>query len=336
MSALGVRLSDSAFLADIGDRERTPWRVLLALFGGMAAFLVVAVAAVLVVFVILIWVAHWPVPVGRAGAQALEQKFLALSTSDGRSWSDALTILLVAIPSNVLPMFAFIGMAMLAHGRRLKSFLTAAPRFRWRLLLSGLVLSLVLIGPFLILADLFGGAPAAAPPLLTVSSDNGRRALFAAICCIAFLAAAAGEEILFRGWLLRELAVVTRNPAALMIVNGIVFAAAHFDFAPDAFLTRAIMGAGLSYMTLRLGGVEFSTGAHFANNIMLVLFLEPLTLKPSPGGGLDVTNLVSVVGLFVAYVAMSEITARWAPLRHWSGADQTLQPTSSAVAEHFA
>ena len=35
--------------------------------------------------------------------------------------------------------------------------------------------------------------------------------------------AAAAEEIVFRGWLLRESAAVARNPVFLMVVNGVLF-----------------------------------------------------------------------------------------------------------------
>ena len=34
------------------------------------------------------------------------------------------------------------------------------------------------------------------------------------------------------------------------------------------------MGAGFAYMTLRLGGIEFSTGVHAANNLLIVLFIQ--------------------------------------------------------------
>ena len=99
-----------------------------------------------------------------------------------------------------------------------------------------------------------------------------------------------------------------------------MFSAAHFDFSPDAFMTRALMGAGFAYMTLRLGGIEFSTGAHAANNLLIVLFVEPLAL-PATG---DVTNLTSGalledVILVAGYVAITESVARISSLRRWAG-----------------
>jgi hypothetical protein len=107
-----------------------------------------------------------------------------------------------------------------------------------------------------------------------------------------------------------------------MLINGIVFAAAHMDFAPDAFVTRAIMGAGFTYSTLRLGGVEFSSGLHASNNIMIVLFFEPLTLKPSPNTPITADSLAPELVLLLIYIGMVEIVARWAPLRRWAGAER--------------
>jgi hypothetical protein len=201
------------------------------------------------------------------------------------------------------------------------------------MLLVGLVLSMLVIGPFLAIAQLMD-PKAGPPPVVSVATDGVQRAIYVLLCIVGFVPAAMGEEFLFRGWLLRQTSNVTRNAAVLLIGNGVIFAAAHFDFAPDAFLERAIMGAGLGYMTLRLGGVEMSSGVHAANNLMIVLFLEPLTLKLTPNTGLDPMTVVAYVGLFVAYVAMAELTARWTPLRRWSRAEPGLP--SIAEAEHFS
>ncbi|HUZ11460.1 MAG TPA: CPBP family intramembrane glutamic endopeptidase [Caulobacteraceae bacterium] len=321
----GQRLADSAFLANVGAPEHSLWRFVVTVMAGSAVFLiatVVVLAAVVAAFVV--W-AGWPVPSGMVGLGALQQRLVALAASNGRRFGDAMQILALAIPTNVAPMFAFVGVAMLVHRQPLRRFLTAAPRFRWSVVVIGAVLSFVLIGPFLIVPALFG-PKAPTPPILAVSSNDGLRAVYGLVCVVGFLAAALGEETLFRGWLLRETSGVTRNVAVLMVVNGAVFAAAHMQFEPDAFLARWVMGAGLTYMTLKLGGVELSTGAHLANNLMVVLLQEPLTLKPPPNAGLSPMALAPYLGLFIAYVAIAEVTARWPPLRRWSGARLAAEP----------
>jgi len=335
MDGVKAELSNSAFIADLDPREKSLWRFLVTFFGGIAVYLIVAVVAAAAVLVCLVLWAGWPPPVGAGGAQAFLHRFRVLVEANGKTFDDAMQTLAIGIPDNILPIFAIIGLAMLVHRRPPRAFLTAAARFRWPMALNGFALSLLAIGPFVLAAQLTD-AKAGPLPLLSISTQLGRRAIYAAVCTLAFFPAALGEEMLFRGWLLRQLSALTRNPLALMAVNGAVFAAAHLEFAPDAFLERAIMGAGFVYMTLRLGGVEMSTGAHFANNLMIVLLVEPLSLKPPPGGPIDPVALAQYVGLFLAYVLMAEVTARWSPLRRWTGADQTAGPLAGAVAAEFS
>jgi len=335
MTTATEQLSGSAFIADLAPGERSLWRFILTVVLGALAYVVGAVVGIVVSFLILIFGAGWPLPVSAETGQALMQRFLRLAASDGKSFGDSLQLLAVAIPDNLLPIFGVIGVAALIHRPRLRSLITSATHFRWRLLLAGVALSALIIGPFIAIGQILDPA-APPPPMLTVSGNVGLQAVYAVICIAAFLPAAFGEEMLFRGWLLRETSAVTRNPIALVAINGVVFAAAHLQFAPDAFLERAILGAAFAYMTLRLGGIEFSTGAHLANNLMIVLFLEPLTLKLPPNGGINAGALAQYAYLLFAYALMTEIVVRWPALRRWTGADQTTVPTSTAVAAHFS
>jgi hypothetical protein len=334
MSMQALQLSDSALFADLGPGERSLWRFAVAVVAGFVVFSIVTVVTLIAVVALYIAAVGWPAPTSVEGVNGLLRRFVQLGASDGRSFADALQILGLGLSTNVAPMFAFIGLAALAHARSIRNLATTAPRFRWRMLLAGLVLSALILGPFFLINQMLD-PKAGPPPILTVSDQGSLRAIYAAVCMIGFVPAALGEEILFRGWLLRQTSNLTRNAAVLMILNGVIFAAAHADFAPDAFLERAIMGAGLTYMTLRLGGVELSAGVHAANNLTVVIFIAPLTLKLTPNTGLDVGTVATYVGLFLAYVAMAEITARWTPLRRWTGADQTLgPPPATAAAAH--
>jgi hypothetical protein len=71
-------------------------------------------------------------------------------------------------------------------------------------------------------------------------------------------------------------------------------------------------------MTLRLGGIEFAVGAHAANNILILLFIQPMSLKPDPPHGFPPETLVIAPLMLAGYVALAEIVARWAPLRRWT------------------
>ena len=330
MSAVTAQLSGSAFIANLGPGEKSIARFLLTLLLGAVAFVMAAVVGVFVSFGVLIAFAGWPAPTDLAHLQSLLRRFLDLVASDGRSLDSALQIMAVAIPDNVFPIFAVIGVAALVHQRPLGAFATSAPRFRWRLLIGGLALSLLIIGPYMIIGQWLD-PKATAAPLLTVSRDNGLRALYVVACIVAFLPAALGEEMLFRGWLLRQTSGVFRNPAVLIVLNGVVFAAAHLQFAPDAFLERLILGAAFAYMTLRLGGIEFSTGAHFANNLIVVLLFEPLTLRAPPSNPVTIDVLAEYAFLLGSFIVMTEIIVRWTPLRRWTGADRATPPATAAA-----
>lgn len=314
MSAIALRLSDAAFIAGLTPRERSLWRVLATLgagvIGGFAVGLAIGLAA-LVAFAAA-------TGAFQGGLQDLPRHITGLIASDGDTLQSALVLLTLATFTNGPMAATFIAVAALFAGRRALSYLTLAPRFRWRLLATGLGLSFLTIGPIVAIGQLTD-PHAAAPPLLTLARDWPTRVGYAAACVLLLIPAAGAEEVVFRGWLLRQSAALSRNPLVLMAINGVMFSAVHGEFAPDPFLTRALMGAGFVYMTLRLGGVEFSTGAHAANNILIVLFIQPLSLKPTPSSGFSADSLFQDVFLLASYVVMAEVTARWTPLRRWAG-----------------
>ena len=118
--------------------------------------------------------------------------------------------------------------------------------------------------------------------MLKVSPNLVGRSLYAIIAIALLILASAAEELVFRGWLLKHSAAYIRNPVALMALNGLLFAAIHLDPNLDAFLVRAAMGAGLTWMALRLGGIELGIGAHAANNVVIVLLLRRSLCSRTP------------------------------------------------------
>jgi membrane protease YdiL (CAAX protease family) len=325
------RLSQASFIADLSPREKSLWRVVVTLLAGAVGGVVVALITGIIALVLVV------VATGGFGGdiRSLPLRITALLNDDGKTIKSALSLLTLAVFTNGPMAATFIGVAALIAGVSPRRYITIASKIRWRLLLSGLLLSVVVIGP-LVLASQFLDPHAPPAPMLNLAADWPGRIGYAVACIALLIPAAAAEEIVFRGWLLRESAAITRNPIFLMAVNGVLFSALHNDFAPDAFLIRSLMGAGFVYMTLRLGGIEFSTGAHAANNILIVLFIQPLSLKPTVSAGLGVDSLAQAVFLFVSYLVMAEVVARWPLLRRWSDADQPVDLPATAVVEHFS
>ncbi len=331
MSLAPPRLSEAGFIADLTPREKSFWRVLATLGGGVAGGVIIGLIAGVVALIVVVLLVNG----FRVDLPSLPGRITALMEEDGKTIGSALGLLTLATATNGPMAATFIGVATVIAGVSPGRYVSVARKIRWRLLASGLLLSMLVIGP-LVLVSQFLDPRAPPAPILSLASDWPGRAAYAFGCVVLLIPAAAAEEIVFRGWLLRESAAISRNPLFLMAVNGVLFSAVHWDFAPDAFLTRALMGAGFVYMTLRLGGIEFSTGAHAANNILIVLFIQPLTLKPAPSSGVSGGAVAQDLFLFVSYVLMAEAVARWGLLRRWSGADPHPDPTTTAAAAHFS
>jgi len=281
MSLPGVSLSDSAFLATVDARDRNVWRFLATLVLGLIGGLIVGLLIGAVALAIFAFASQ---PAG-ASITTLAPRIASLIGANGASLASTLMLMTLAVATNVPLALCFLAIAGALTHHRIREYLTAARRFRWRQLIAGLGLSVLVIGPLVAIGQLLD-PHAQRAPILSLAPDLVGRGGYAIASIALLIPAAAAEEAMFRGWLLRQTAVLTRNAIVLMVVNGLLFSAVHGEFAPDAFITRTLMGAGFVYMTLRLGGIEFSTGAHAANNILIVLFIQPLTATPAPSKGL--------------------------------------------------
>jgi membrane protease YdiL (CAAX protease family) len=305
-----AELQRSPFLDDLTPADRRVWRVLLTLPIGVVAALLAAVIGGVAVFVVFA-IAGGDIDAAERLMATLGQAAVPVGLT-----ATAFVLALLAFANGGMAL-AFTGVAALLHHRKLRSYFTAAPRFRWRLLLLGLGMFAAALGPMLLAsAALDPKAPGA--PILAVSSGLGGRLAYAVVVVALLLVAAAAEELVFRGWLLKVTGAFVRDPRIVLVLSGALFSAIHLDPNLDAFLVRMAMGVGLAWMTLRLGGIEFAIGAHAANNIFILLFIQPMSLKPEPPHAFPPETLIVAPLMLAGYVAMAEIVARWAPLRRWS------------------
>ncbi|HZK99639.1 MAG TPA: CPBP family intramembrane glutamic endopeptidase [Caulobacteraceae bacterium] len=307
-------VADSSFLAGLGERDRAAPRIIGAIIGGLVVGAVAATACLILVLI------AYTVVTGEAGAGLEGMRRVAISLRDSPSTDLGASSLrlLVAASTNGAFVLAFVALAARLAGHRFIDYITAAPQIRWRLIGVGLVLSALMLAPVLFL-DREISRDGSALPILAVSPSFAGRAAYA-FAALLFIPAAAAEEAFFRGWLLRQTAAFARQPVVLIAFTAVVFSALHFDFSPGAFFTRALMGAGFAYMTLRLGGIEFATGVHAANNILIILFVEPLTLKATQSAGdLSAGSLLEDAIMVAGYLIITEAVVRIEPLRRWAG-----------------
>jgi membrane protease YdiL (CAAX protease family) len=323
-------LADSAFLSGSAERERDPARILCAIAGGAVLGLAAAMAGLLLVMI------PYTLLIGE-GTRGLTGLGDALRTlTDPRVAGLGVTTarLAVAAASDGMFLLVFVTVAAVMAVRPLHDYVTVAPRVRWRLLALAMGLAFVGMSPLVLLERMITPVDPT-PPFLGVSPALGDRILYA-LSTLLLVPAAAAEELFFRGWLLRQTAAFLRRPLILVVGPALIFSTLHFDFNPDAFLARTLMGAGFAYMTLRLGGIEFSSGVHAMHNMMIVLFLQPLTFEPAAEGDLTLSALVWDLGLLAGYVAMTEAVAR-TPLLRWLGGIAPAELSRvDRISEHFS
>jgi membrane protease YdiL (CAAX protease family) len=319
-------LGRSAFLADVDGRDRDPGRILGSLLGLVIGFVIALVASTILL-------AIYGIVAG--GSDQLLRKVLDLIQSHTPDFLGSIFILLLPALSNGPWALIFIAVAAALTHRRIRDYVSAAHRVRWRLLAAGLLLNFALTGVLMALDHLITPS-AKPPPILSVSPQLIERGAYALMAIALLIPAAAAEEVVFRGWLLRQTAAFTRSPIAILAINGVLFAAAHLDFGPEAFLERMTMGAGFAYMALRLGGIEFATGAHAANNILIVLFMEPFILAPSAPTGFNAGSVLEDVVLAAGYVLIAEAVVRMPALRHLAGIEPADLSAPEGVAQVFS
>lgn len=307
-------LMRSALLGGLDARDRAPVSLLLTIVGGTLLGSVAAFAAwclVMIPFTL-------SMGLGGEGLAGLQRAAEALNDAHQSGLAVEIARLGVSVAGEAAFLVVFVAVAAALTRRPLHVYVTGAPAVRWRLLAMGAVLAAFVIAPMVAGERILGGGET--PPVLAIAPGWPGRGLYAA-AVLLLIPAALAEELFFRGWLLRQIGAFSDRTAPVLLLGAILFAAAHFDFDPQAFLQRALMGAGLAYMALRLGGIEFPAGVHAAHNILIVLFLQPLT----PGGQsepLSAFALLYDVALVASYLVITEAMVHSRLLRRLGGLDR--------------
>lgn len=305
----------SRFLADLSPYDRDPWRTAFAVpvgvLAGAVGGLLGAISASLAGLVIVS---------GLDGATAAPELFRVFSEPNlaEPTTRQQLFILAMLAGINLGAVVGFVFAAGAIHHRKITDYINLGEPTRWRLMLGGLVLAGAVMTAVIAVSLLAGQS--IDPPLLRVSPNLVGRSFYAVMAVALLILAAAAEELMFRGWLLKQSAAYIRDPITLMVLNGLLFAAVHLDFNLDAFLVRAAMGAGLTWMTLRLGGIELGVGAHAANNAVIILLIRPMTTRPDGAHEFKAGLIASALVVLAGFIGLAELAVRWPALRRWTGA----------------
>lgn len=323
-----AELGQSAFLADVGPSDRSIWRLVAAIAAG-----IIGAGLLTLVVLVIAGMGYMFYQAGHGVAPAQLQADLQKMMQPGAkaTFESTLGVLAFLAVANGLFFGGIVVIAAMINRRRLRSYITAARRFRWRMLVMGMVLFTVVIGPVLALDVVLSGKPPEWP-LLTLAHTVAERGFYVVVALVTLTIAAGVEEMLCRGWLLKQTAAWSRNFWVLAIVDGLIFSTMHLpDTDPNAFVGRALMGMGFVYMTLRTSGVEFSTGAHAANNILLLLFVQPPPLAVPAPEKFQILSVLPTILAVLGYVVISEIVVRWPALHAWAQSTVELDAPEAEV-----
>ncbi|MDR3512906.1 MAG: CPBP family intramembrane metalloprotease [Caulobacteraceae bacterium] len=228
------------------------------------------------------------------------------------------TTVMVAVIS-LSCMIAVLASAVLIYRRPAMSWITAAPRFRWRLFWAGLALFGLALGVVASIPEALHGWPDR-PVFLKTDETVRMRMAYVLVMALSLPVAAAFEEVLCRGWLLQVTAAFTRSLPAILLGNSLVFALLHVDPDPGRNLSRAVLGMALSWGVLRTGGLELGIGIHAANNLIILVLAQTLQ-QSEPSAVSNPLAVAANVAVSLGAVVVIELVARWAPLRRWTGLD---------------
>ena len=300
-------LQASPLVGNIQPTEKSPWRAPLgALLGVVAGAVAAMIAAGIVIGVYALLAA--------TAGQNPEQALTDLMESKAATVTFGVAIAAVATiaAANAALGYTLAALAGLMVRQKLKTYITAAARFRWRHLLIGMALTPVVFAPLAFAALALGldiGADPRGPPVLALTDGLAQQLTYLFACTTLLLLAASVEEVVFRGWLLRQLTAWIGRPWIAALLASVLFAAVHVPQEATGWAALTLMGLSFSYMALRLGGVEFAIGAHAAHNAMIILFLQPMSFDPTypavrPG------DFLFTVLMCAGYLAIAEGLAR--------------------------
>ncbi|MBI2294558.1 MAG: CPBP family intramembrane metalloprotease [Betaproteobacteria bacterium] len=160
----------------------------------------------------------------------------------------------------------------LIHRRTLLSLITPEASVDWRRIARGAAVWVAIAAAIGLIEHLLF------PDRYYLSFSPGRFFPFLALVLVLTPLQSAVEELVFRGYVMQGLSLLTRSPALITILSSLVFTAPHLmnpEVHEHGVLVMAanyfVIGMLLATVTLRDGRLELAIGLHAVNNVFLAL-----------------------------------------------------------------
>jgi len=160
---------------------------------------------------------------------------------------------------------------VLVHRRSVLSLITPASSFDWRRAGQGFGVWFALGAAISLFESL------CYPGRYRLTFDPETYFQFAAVALCLTPLQTATEELLFRGYLMQALGLLSRRPVTLAIASAVIFMLPHLanpEVVNDPLLVPpqyVVIGLLLAAVTLRDGRLELAIGIHAANNLFIAL-----------------------------------------------------------------
>lgn len=170
-----------------------------------------------------------------------------------------------------LAVLAFTFASKKLHNRPAFSYLSVDGRFNWSQYFGGFLIWAVLIFVSGLITDYdqfqtFLGA-------LNVT----HLVILFAVSFISIGVQSFTEEFILRGYFLQGLHLRIKNLVVLVAVNALIFGLLHFGYGIESFIHSFTFGIAFALLVIFQNRIEFASGAHNANNLVLSLFFLDLT-----------------------------------------------------------
>lgn len=168
-----------------------------------------------------------------------------------------------------LALLAFLFVASKLHQRPKMSFISNKGAFSWRQYFIGFLAwgSLLFIG-----STIFDYQK------LEDFVTNFNLYQFASLLLLGFVAIGVQsffEELMLRGYLFQGMHLLIKKVVTLVILNSLIFGVLHFGYGIESFLSSWAFGVAFAIIVILQNRIEFVSGAHNANNLILsLIFLD--------------------------------------------------------------
>ncbi len=259
------------FLDNASQGKNNWWRYLLTII--LSLILTSAAVGFLVyIFLVLIFI----VQAGNIGVYWIDQVI-----------RDPMFILLLVAISYAASVIVFYLCVRFIHHKRFISLITTESKVNYTRILKGAGIWLAIIASLDILLFLIY------PEKYNVTFDPNKYGLLLILSLSALPIQASFEEIVFRGYLMQGIGLLSKKPVIPLIATSIIFGVVHWWNANSeimcisTILAAFIIGIMLGIITLGENSIETAVGVHIMNNMYIALVDNP---SDSPLG-----NLPSIV-----------------------------------------